>query len=98
MKYLPRLASNHILLISSSQVARITGVSHCAWSLVNFLLNLKFNFFQHEQFANLSLGRHIFGVPFLFGWLRETEDQRKGSPGPVHSGTCRMPGISKLHW
>jgi hypothetical protein len=28
MNYLPRLASNMILSISASQVARITGVSH----------------------------------------------------------------------
>jgi ABC-type arginine/histidine transport system permease subunit len=34
MNYLLRLALN---LISSSQVARITGVSHCAWYMYGFL-------------------------------------------------------------
>jgi hypothetical protein len=42
--YLPGLASNHdpqtmILPISVSQVARITGMSHCAWQMKGIFLN-----------------------------------------------------------
>jgi hypothetical protein len=40
MNYLPGLAQTVILLISTSQVARITGMGHCT-QLVNKILKKK---------------------------------------------------------